>query len=91
MKFYPAIRRYYPELPDGALQPGYTGIRPKLTGPTEAAGDFLIQGPSAHGVTGLVNLMGIESPGLTAALAIAQEVVRELGVKDWGLSSGKRH
>ena len=91
MKFYPAIRRYYPELPDGALQPGYTGIRPKLTGPTEAAGDFLIQGPSAHGVTGLVNLMGIESPGLTAALAIAQEVVRELGVKDRGLASGKRH
>ena len=90
-KFYQAIRRYYPALPDGALQPGYTGIRPKLTGPTEAAGDFLIQGPSAHGVTGLVNLMGIESPGLTAALAIAQEVVRELGIKDRGLASGKRH
>ena len=89
-KFYQAIRRYYPALPDGALQPGYTGIRPKLTGPTEAAGDFLIQGPSVHGVAGLVNLMGIESPGLTAALAIAQEVVQELGVKDRGLSSGKR-
>lgn len=89
-KFYQAIRRYYPALPDGALQPGYTGIRPKLTGPTEAAGDFLIQGPSVHGVAGLVNLMGIESPGLTAALAIAQEVIQELGVKDRGLSSGKR-
>ena len=88
-KFYQAIRRYYPELPDGALQPGYTGIRPKLTGPTEAAGDFLIQGPSAHGVTGLVNLMGIESPGLTAALAIAQEVVRQLGIKDKTLFSDK--
>jgi L-2-hydroxyglutarate oxidase LhgO len=80
-KFYPAIRRYYPALPDGALQPGYTGIRPKLTGPAEAAGDFLIQGPSTHGVAGLVNLMGIESPGLTAALAIAQEVVRQLGIR----------
>lgn len=88
-KFYQAIRRYYPALPDGALQPGYTGIRPKLTGPTEAAGDFLIQGPSVHGVTGLVNLMGIESPGLTAALAIAQEVVRQLGIRDKTLFSDK--
>lgn len=79
-KFYGAIRRYYPDLPDGALQPGYTGLRPKLTGPTEAAGDFLIQGPAAHGVAGLVNLMGIESPGLTAALAIADEVARQLGI-----------
>lgn len=78
-KFYQAIRRYYPALPDGALQPGYTGIRPKLSGPTDPAGDFLIQGPSAHGVAGLVNLMGIESPGLTAALAIAQETLRQLG------------
>lgn len=88
-KFYQAIRRYYPALPDGALQPGYAGIRPKLTGPDEAAGDFLIQGPSVHGVTGLVNLMGIESPGLTAALAIAQEVVRQLGIRDKTLFSDK--
>ena len=88
-KFYQAIRRYYPVLPDGALQPGYTGIRPKLTGPTKAAGDFLIQGPSVHGVAGLVNLMGIESPGLTAALAIAQEVVRQLGIKNKTLFSDK--
>ncbi|HAS82345.1 MAG TPA: FAD-dependent oxidoreductase [Verrucomicrobia bacterium] len=73
-KFYRAIRRYYPDLADGALQPGYTGLRPKITGPTEAAGDFLIQGPAAHGVPGLVNLFGMESPGLTAALAIAEEV-----------------
>ena len=73
-KFYRAIRRYYPDLPDGALQPGYTGIRPKVTGPTEAAGDFVIQGPAVHGVAGLVNLFGIESPGLTAALAIAERV-----------------
>lgn len=80
-KFYQAIRRYYPALPDQALQPGYTGIRPKWTGPGEAAGDFLIQGPVAHGVAGLVHLMGIESPGLTASLAIAQEVMRQLEIK----------
>lgn len=79
-KFYQAIRRYYPALASGALQPGYTGIRPKLTGPTEAAGDFLIQGPPAHGVAGFVNLLGIESPGLTASLAIAEEVMRQLGI-----------
>ena len=72
--FYRAIRRYYPDLPDGALQPGYTGIRPKVTGPTEAAGDFIIQGPATHGVVGLVNLFGIESPGLTACLALAEAV-----------------
>lgn len=77
-KFYRAIRRYYPDLADGMLRPGYTGIRPKITGPTQAAGDFIIQGPSVHGVTGLVNLFGIESPGLTAALAIAREVVKRL-------------
>ena len=77
-KFYKSIRRYYPALPDGALQPGYTGIRPKLSGPSEPAGDFLIQGQSAHGVAGLVNLMGIESPGLTSAMAIAQEVLQQL-------------
>lgn len=77
-KFYRAIRRYYPDLPDGALQPGYTGIRPKVTGPTEAAGDFIIQGPADHGAAGLVNLFGIESPGLTASLAIAERVVEAL-------------
>lgn len=77
-KFYQAIRRYYPDLADGALQPAYTGIRPKLSGPAEASADFLIQGPSAHGVTGLVNLFGMESPGLTAALAIAAAVCAQL-------------
>lgn len=77
-KFYLAIRRYYPDLPDGALQPGYTGIRPKVTGPTQSAGDFLIQGPDTHGVSGLVNLFGIESPGLTSCLAIAEMVMEEL-------------
>jgi L-2-hydroxyglutarate oxidase LhgO len=80
-KFYRAIRRYYPDLPDGALQPGYTGIRPKVTGPTGAAGDFIIQGPAAHGVVGLVNLFGIESPGLTACLAMAEQVLAELALQ----------
>jgi L-2-hydroxyglutarate oxidase LhgO len=79
-KFYRAIRRYWPGLPDGALVPGYTGIRPKVTGPAEAAGDFVIQGPADHGVDGLVNLFGIESPGLTSSLALAQEVAARLGV-----------
>jgi L-2-hydroxyglutarate oxidase LhgO len=73
-RFYHAIRRYWPGLPEGALQPGYAGIRPKLSGPGAPAADFLIQGAQAHGVAGLVNLYGIESPGLTAALAIAEEV-----------------
>jgi L-2-hydroxyglutarate oxidase LhgO len=72
--FYEAIRRYYPALRDGALQPGYTGIRPRITGPGDPPQDFLIQGPRDHGVRGLVNLYGIESPGLTASLAIADHV-----------------
>jgi L-2-hydroxyglutarate oxidase LhgO len=72
-RFYRAIRSYWPGLPDGALRPGYAGIRPKLSGPAAAA-DFLVQGPDAHGVRGLINLYGIESPGLTAALAIAEKV-----------------
>jgi len=73
--FYAAIRRYWPALPDGALQPGYAGIRPKIVGPGEPAGDFVIQGPGEHGVPGLVNLYGIESPGLTASLALAEHVL----------------
>ncbi|WP_353760377.1 NAD(P)/FAD-dependent oxidoreductase [Paraburkholderia sp.] len=77
--FYAAIRAYWPQLPDGALQPAYAGIRPKLSGPGEPAADFLIQGPAAHGVRGLVNLFGIESPGLTASLAIAQRVCELAG------------
>lgn len=76
--FYAAIRRYWPALPDGALQPAYTGIRPKISGPGEPAADFRIDGPGQHGIAGLVNLLGIESPGLTAALAIADEVCRRL-------------
>jgi len=76
--FYAAIRRYWPGLPDGALQPGYAGIRPKISGPHEPAADFMLAGPQVHGVPGLVNLFGIESPGLTASLAIADEVVAML-------------
>ena len=75
--FYDAIRSYWPGLKDGALQPAYSGIRPKLQARGQPASDFLIQGPGHHGVPGLVNLFGIESPGLTAALAIGDHV-REL-------------
>ena len=73
-RFAAAIRRYYPDLDDGRLQPSYTGIRPKLSGPGEPAADFVIQAEDAHSVPGLVNLYGIESPGLTAALALAEEM-----------------
>ena len=73
-RFYPAIRRYWPDLPDGALSPGYSGIRPKIVPPAVAVQDFMIQGPAVHGVAGLVNLFGIESPGLTSSLAIADHV-----------------
>ena len=72
--FYREIRRYWPRLADGALQPAYSGIRPKIQAPGEPARDFLIEGPEHHGVPGLVNLFGIESPGLTASLAIADHV-----------------
>ena len=76
--FYAEVRRYWPDLQDGALQPGYAGMRPKINGPHEAAADFMIQGPAEHGVPGLVNLLGIESPGLTSSLAIAEHVARLL-------------
>jgi L-2-hydroxyglutarate oxidase LhgO len=77
-RFYAAIRRYWPGLPDGALLPGYAGIRPKTAGPGEPAPDFAVQGPRAHGLPGLVHLYGIESPGLTASLALAAMVLEEL-------------
>jgi len=80
--FYAAIRRYWPALQDGTLAPAYSGVRPKLQGPGAPPSDFVLQGPEAHGVAGLVNLFGIESPGLTASLAIAAEVARRLGVPD---------
>jgi L-2-hydroxyglutarate oxidase LhgO len=73
-RFYPAIRRYWPTLPDGALMPSYSGIRPKIVPPAVAQQDFLIQGPRDHGIDGLINLFGIESPGLTSSLAIADYV-----------------
>ena len=75
-EFVAAIRRYYPGLDASCLRPGYTGIRPRIAGPGEPPADFMIQGPEAHGLPGLVNLFGIESPGLTASLAIG-ETVRE--------------
>ncbi len=77
--FYAAIRTYWPGLPDGALQPGYSGIRPKLQSPTDTTGaDFIVQGPADHGQRGLVNLYGIESPGLTSSLALADMVAAKL-------------
>lgn len=76
--FYEAVRRYWPGLKDGALQPAYSGMRPKIQGPDEPARDFMIQGPPEHGIVGLVNLYGIESPGLTASLAIADRVAELL-------------
>ncbi|MGD8217100.1 NAD(P)/FAD-dependent oxidoreductase [Pseudomonas thivervalensis] len=75
--FYSAIRSYWPDLPDGSLQPGYSGIRPKISAPGEPARDFMISSQREHDVPGLINLFGIESPGLTSCLAIAQHV-REL-------------
>ncbi|MEI9429246.1 NAD(P)/FAD-dependent oxidoreductase [Mesorhizobium sp. Cs1299R1N3] len=76
--FYEAIRRYWPDLAGDALQPAYAGIRPKLSGPGQASADFMIQGPADHGASQIVNLFGIESPGLTASLAIADHVVELL-------------
>ena len=72
--FYAEVRKYWPGLPDGALAAGYAGMRPKIHGPSAPAADFVIQGPAVHGGAGLVNLFGIESPGLTSALAIAEHV-----------------
>jgi L-2-hydroxyglutarate oxidase LhgO len=76
--FYARIRTYWPALADGKLVPDYCGIRPKLSGPGEAAADFSIDGPADHGLAGLVHLFGIESPGLTSALSIAEDVVGQL-------------
>jgi L-2-hydroxyglutarate oxidase LhgO len=76
--FYAAVRRYWPGLPDGAITPDYSGCRPKLSGPGEVPADFRLDGPDVHGIAGLVNLLGIESPGLTSSLAIADEVIKML-------------
>jgi L-2-hydroxyglutarate oxidase LhgO len=76
--FYARIRDYFPGLPDDALVPDYAGIRPKITGEGEPQADFLIDAPKDHGITGLVQMYGIESPGLTASLSLGEDVVRQL-------------
>ncbi|AZZ83777.1 FAD-dependent oxidoreductase [Gordonia alkanivorans] len=78
--FEESIRRYWPGLPSGTLTPAYAGIRPKTSGPGEATADFTIHGPATHGHAGLVNLFGIESPGITSCLAIGEYVVGVLGL-----------
>jgi L-2-hydroxyglutarate oxidase LhgO len=78
--FYASIRSFWPGLPDGALIPAYAGVRPKITGPGEPAADFMIEGPAEHGIPNLVNLFGIETPGLTSSLAIGEYVVGLLGI-----------
>lgn len=80
--FYDAVRRYWPAIEDGSLKPDYSGIRPKISEPHEPAADFTFHGPETHGVPGLINLLGMESPGLTASAAIAQQVARMIGVND---------
>jgi len=79
--FYAEVRKYWPALPDGGLVPGYAGMRPKISGPGQPAADFRIDGPRAHGVQGLVNLFGIESPGLTSCLAIGRHVAALLALE----------
>ena len=78
--FEAAIRAYWPRLPSGALQPAYSGVRPKLSPEGGPANDFVLQGPTEHGIDALINMYGIESPGLTSSLALADEVLRRLGV-----------
>ena len=76
--FYAEVRKYWPEPPDGSLVPDYAGVRPKIQGPGDAAKDFVLLGPSVHGVRGLIHFFGIESPGLTASLALARYCVEAL-------------
>jgi L-2-hydroxyglutarate oxidase LhgO len=76
--FYAEVRKYWPALPDGALVPDYAGVRPKINAAGEPARDFVLSGPAEHGVRGLVHLFGIESPGLTSALALARMCVEAL-------------
>ncbi|HWS73578.1 MAG TPA: NAD(P)/FAD-dependent oxidoreductase [Quisquiliibacterium sp.] len=84
--FVGEIRRYWPEMPEGALQAAYAGIRPKIAGPNESARDFVLSSEAEHGLRGLVNLFGIESPGLTSSLAIASHVRALLDAGDSDLS-----
>ncbi len=79
--FEAAVRRFWPDMPAGRLAPDYAGIRPKLSGPGAPAADFVVSGPSTHGVEGIVNLFGIESPGLTASLALADLVATSVGLR----------
>ena len=79
--FYAAIRKYWPGLPADSLQPAYAGIRPKISGPGETPADFRIDGPAQHGIRGIINLFGIESPGLTASLAIAELVAEMIAAR----------
>lgn len=81
-KFYAAIRKYWPELPDDSLQPDYAGLRPKINGPSDPAADFAILGDETFGLPGFVSLHGIESPGLTSCLAIAREVLEKLNIQE---------
>lgn len=76
--FYRSIKEYYPGVERDALQPSYAGIRPKIVGAGSAAGDFMVHGEDVHGIKGFIGLYGIESPGLTASLAIAEYVVQRL-------------
>jgi L-2-hydroxyglutarate oxidase LhgO len=78
--FYEAVRTYWPKLENGALEPGYAGIRPKISPKGAVAADFMVQGPADHGVPGLVNLFGIESPGLPASWPVACDAARKLGL-----------
>ena len=78
-KFYSQIRKYWPDIQDNALQPTYCGIRPKIVPQGASDSDFFLQGARTHGIPGLVNLYGIESPGLTSSLAIAEQVVEMIG------------
>ena len=78
--FYQAVREFWPDLPDGALRPGWAGVRPKIGTGRANDIDFRIDGPETHGIPGLINLFGIESPGLTASLAIGEEVAARLGM-----------
>jgi L-2-hydroxyglutarate oxidase LhgO len=80
--FYAAVRAYWPALPDASLTPDYAGIRPKIVVAGELYTDFMIQSEADHGLPGLVNLFGIESPGLTASLAIAEEVARRYATSE---------
>lgn len=79
--FYAGVRRWWPALPEGALAPDFVGVRPKLSGPHEPAADFMVQDAGQHGIDGLVQLFGIDSPGLTSALAIGEEVRDRLAAR----------